>query len=138
MEKGYLEDLWPYIENGQSMGRASVIEAPLKVAEINGGLCVGFASLWLPTLPGAKAIAGGRTGWTVGDGSAGVYTEPCGIKLAMSSSCADKDAAWQYIRRTIYPQSTKHPYAGFAVTKTLDRTVQIINNRVGLYLNKQQ
>lgn len=64
-EKGYLEDLWPYIENDPDLGKDRVMEAPLKAAEINGGLYVAFDSFQLHTLVGAKAIVGDRTGWTV-------------------------------------------------------------------------
>ena len=32
-KKGYLEDLWPYIESDPELGRDSVVEAPLKAAE---------------------------------------------------------------------------------------------------------
>ena len=30
IQKGYLEDLWPYIENDPDLGRVGVLEAPLK------------------------------------------------------------------------------------------------------------
>ena len=234
-EGGYLEDLWPYIENDPSLGRAKVIEAPLKASEINGGLYVAFDSFWLHTMLGSKSVVGDRIGWTVedlleafdtmpegsvivetfrdysmrehllasflygfsdlfidwedgrcffdnetfrsildlvkrvpdkaawheyypeesdryaeyrhrqmdgvamlsdlgltsprimqqndfffdgvtcigypvGDGSTGAYIEPTGIKLAMSSTCKDKEAAWQYIRRTFLPRSSSYPF----------------------------
>ena len=40
-------------------------------------------------------------GYPVEDGSVGSYFEPLGIKLAMSSACQDKEAAWEYIRQTL-------------------------------------
>ena len=242
-KKGFLEDLWPYIENDMGLGRVGVIEAPLKAAEVDGGLYTVFGYFQLHTLTGAKAVVGDRTGWTVedlleafetmpdgaviletyedysvrqhllssflygfsdlfidlesrqcyfdgelfrsildlvkripdecwwhpyyasqearkyeyrnrqmdglvmlddtrftyfdnirdadlcfgeatcigypvGDGSPGVYIEPSGIKLAMSSTCADKDAAWQYIRWLITPKPKEYAW-GFPVNKKI-------------------
>ena len=242
-KKGFLEDLWPYIENDMGLGRVGVIEAPLKAAEVDGGLYTVFGYFQLHTLTGPKAVVGDRIGWTVedlleafetmpegsviletyedysvqqhllasflygfsdlfidmesrqcyfdgelfraildlvkrvpdecwwhpfyasqedrkyeyrnrqmdglvmlddtsfmyfssirdanlyfgeatcigypvGDGSSGVYLEPSGIKLAMSSTCADKDAAWQYIRWLITPKLKEYAW-GFPVNKKL-------------------
>ena len=248
-EGGYLEDLWPYIENDPSLGRAKVIEAPLKASEINGGLYVAFDSFWLHTMLGSKSVVGDRIGWTVedlleafdtmpegsvivetfrdysmrehllasflygfsdlfidlesrqcyfdgetfrsildlvkrvpdepwwhpfyasqrdreyeyrdrqmdglvmlddtvfwrfvhlrdaaiyfggeatcigypvGDGSPGIYIEPRGIKLAMSSTCVDKDAAWQYIRWLITPKPQEYA-GGLPVNKKLFNRVR--------------
>ena len=246
-EQGFLEDLWPYIENDMGLGRVGVIEAPLKAAEVDGGLYTVFEGFQLHTLTGAKAVVGDRTGWTVedlleafetmpegsviletyedysvrqhllssflygfsdlfidlesrqchfdgelfrsildlvkrvpdecswhpyytsledrkyeyqdrqmdglvmlddtsftyyndfwladfylgeatcigypvGDGSPGAYIEPRGIKLAMSSTCADKDAAWQYIRWELCPKPDEA--WGFPVNKKLHSRVR--------------
>jgi ABC-type glycerol-3-phosphate transport system substrate-binding protein len=64
-EKGYLEDLWPYIENDPDLGRESVVEAPLKAAEVNGKLYTVFDSVWIHTLIGAESVVGSRTSWTL-------------------------------------------------------------------------
>ena len=53
----------------------------------------------------------------MGDGSPGIYLEPSGIKLAMSSTCADKDAAWQYIRWELCTKPGRG--LGFSVNKKL-------------------
>lgn len=66
-EKGFLEDLWPYIENDPDIGREAVVEAPLKAAEVNGGLYTVFDSVWLYTLVGAESVVGNRTSWTFED-----------------------------------------------------------------------
>ena len=241
-KKGFLEDLWPYIENDTGLGRIGIIEAPLKAAEVNGGLYTVFSAFQLHTLTGPKAVVGDRIGWSVedlleafetmpegsailetyedysvrqhllssflygfsdlfidlesrqchfdsetfrsildlvkrvpdecwwhpfyasqearkyeyrnrqmdglvmlddtsfmyfsgirdadlyfgeatcigypvGDGSPGIYLEPCGIKLAMSSTCADKDAAWQYIRWELCTKPGRG--MGFSVNKKL-------------------
>ena len=66
-ERGYLEDLWPWIENDPDLGREAVMEAPLKAAEVNGGLYTVFDSVFLQTLTGAESVVGDRTSWTVED-----------------------------------------------------------------------
>lgn len=66
-EEGYLEDLWPYIENDPELGREKVVEAPLKAAEVNGGLYTVFDSAWIHTLVGAESVVGDRTSWTLED-----------------------------------------------------------------------
>lgn len=66
-EKGYLEDLWPYIENDPELGREAVVEAPLKAAEVNGGLYTVFDSVWVHTLVGEESVVGNRTSWTLED-----------------------------------------------------------------------
>ena len=246
-KKGFLEDLWPYIENDTGLGRIGIIEAPLKAAEVNGGLYTVFSAFQLHTLTGPKAVVGDRIGWSVedlleafetmpegsailetyedysvrqhllssflygfsdlfidlesrqchfdsetfraildlvkrvpgecwwhpfyasqearkyeyrnrqmdglvmlddtsfmyfsgirdadlyfgeatcigypvGDGSPGAYIEPRGIKLAMSSTCADKDAAWQYIRWELCPKPDEA--WGFPVNKKLHSRVR--------------
>ena len=69
-EQGYLEDLWPYIEEDPGLGREEngllkgVLEAPLQAAKINGGLYAIFEKAQLHTLVGAKSVVGDRTGWT--------------------------------------------------------------------------
>lgn len=63
--KGLLEDLWPYIENDPGLGRESVLEAPLKAAEIDGGLYVAFGEFVIQTVVGAENVIGDRYGWTL-------------------------------------------------------------------------
>lgn len=48
-QAGYLEDLWPYIENDTELGRGAVLEPPLKAAEVNfisPSLLYGSIHLW--------------------------------------------------------------------------------------------
>ena len=47
---GYLEDLWPYIENDPELGRDALLEPPLKAAEVEGGLYIAFPSVMINTL----------------------------------------------------------------------------------------
>ena len=64
VQKGYLEDLWPYIENDPDYGRESVIEQPLKAAEVDGGLYMLFGDFYIGTLIAPKRLVGDRVGWT--------------------------------------------------------------------------
>ena len=64
-QKGYLEDLWPYIENDPELGRDALLEPPLKAAEVEGGLYIAFPSVMINTLVGAEGIVGDRTSWTL-------------------------------------------------------------------------
>ena len=64
VRKGYLEDLWPYIENDPDLGRDGVLEAPLKAAEVDGGLYAAFGSVTIDTLVGTASQVGDRTSWT--------------------------------------------------------------------------
>ena len=64
IQKGYLEDLWPYIENDPDLGRDGVLEAPLKAAEVNGGLYAAFGAVTVDTLLGTASQVGDRTSWT--------------------------------------------------------------------------
>ena len=66
-QKGYLEDLWPYIENDPELGREAVLEAPLKAAEVNGGLYMLFERTEIFTLIGRESVVGAQYGWTLDD-----------------------------------------------------------------------
>lgn len=65
--KGYLEDLWPYIENDPELGREGVLEAPLRAAEIDGGLYAVFNNVKLFTLAGPESLIGDRKTWTLAE-----------------------------------------------------------------------
>jgi ABC-type glycerol-3-phosphate transport system substrate-binding protein len=67
VQKGYLEDLWPYIENDPDLGREAVLEAPLKAAEVNGGLYMLFERVEIFTLIGRESVVGARYSWTLDD-----------------------------------------------------------------------
>lgn len=64
-EKGYLEDLWPYIERDSELGREGVVEAPLKAAEVDGGLYAVFSAVRVNTLAGAEQVVGSGYSWTL-------------------------------------------------------------------------
>ena len=66
-EKGYLEDLWPYIRQDEAelkYGQNGLLEAPLKAAEVNGSLYLVFQEVSINTLVGPQRLVGDRCGWT--------------------------------------------------------------------------
>ena len=67
VKKGYLEDLWPYIENDPELGREGVLENPLKLSEVDGGLYMLFGAVEIETLIGSAEVVGDRTSWTLRD-----------------------------------------------------------------------
>ena len=64
-QKGYLEDLWPYIENDPELGRDGVLMPPLKAAEVDGSLYLLFKDVRVNTLMGPESIVGNRYSWTL-------------------------------------------------------------------------
>ncbi len=64
-QKGYLENLWPYIENDPDLGLDGVLLPPLKASETSGGLYLLFGEVAITTLMGAEHIVGNRSGWTL-------------------------------------------------------------------------
>ncbi len=72
-QSGYLEDLWPYIENDPEIGRDGVLQAPVKAAEVNGGLYILFMDFRVNTLMGRESVVGDRYNWTL-DELLGVFS----------------------------------------------------------------
>lgn len=66
-QKGYLEDLWPYIENDPEFGRDGVLPAPVKAAEVDGSLYILFQKVTIFTLTGRESLVGDRYSWTMDD-----------------------------------------------------------------------
>lgn len=79
--KGYLEDLWPYIESDPELGRASVMDRALQSAEIDGKLYQIFPGFSLKTLAGASTAVGSKMGWTLDDLKAALAKQKpgCGV-----------------------------------------------------------
>lgn len=63
--KGYLADLWLYIESDPELGREGLLEAPVKAAEVDGGLYMLFKEVSINTLIGEESVIGVRDGWTL-------------------------------------------------------------------------
>ncbi len=81
VQKGYLEDLWPYIENDPNLGLDGVLMPPLKAAEVNGGLYMIFPDFSITTMIAPKRVVGGRSGWTLGELMEAYSTMPEGATL---------------------------------------------------------
>ncbi|MDE6931391.1 MAG: extracellular solute-binding protein [Oscillospiraceae bacterium] len=64
-KRGYLEDLWPYIENDPELGRTSILEAPLKAAEVDGGLYMLFNRFSIQTVAGPIEVVGDQYSWNL-------------------------------------------------------------------------
>ncbi len=64
-QEGYLENLWPYIDNDPQLGLNGVLLPPLKASEVSGGLYMLFGEVAVITLMGAEHIVGDRSGWTL-------------------------------------------------------------------------
>lgn len=89
VQKDYLEDLWPYIENDPDLGRDGVLEAPLKAAEVNGGLYAAFGAVEIDTLVGAASQVGDRTTWTFQDLQSAFAAMPEGATLFQFNTSRD-------------------------------------------------
>lgn len=64
VRKGYLEDLWPYINSDPDLN-GQLWEAPLKAAEVDGGLYTVFSTVTVNTLIGDSRVVGSRYSWTL-------------------------------------------------------------------------
>lgn len=64
-QKGYLEDLWPYIESDQELKEDGLLMQPLKASEVDGGLYMLFRDVSITTMIAPEHIVGERWGWTL-------------------------------------------------------------------------
>lgn len=94
-EKGYLEDLWPYIDSDPDLSRESLMASPLKAAEVNGGLYMAFRSVTINTLIGAERIVGDRMSWTMDDLREAFASMPEGSTI--TDYCAGRDTMFAMI-----------------------------------------
>lgn len=62
---GYLEDLWPYIDNDPEINREGLMCHVLECAETDGKLCVIGSAFSIETAVTSRAAAGDRVGWTL-------------------------------------------------------------------------
>ena len=93
--KGFLEDLWPYIESDPELGRQGVVGAPLKAAEVNGGLYAVFREVYIQTLVGAKSLVGDRKSWTLAELQEAFASMPDDSTIL--AYCLDKPSVFYYI-----------------------------------------
>lgn len=65
--KGYLEDLWPYIDKDPDIGRANLMEKVFQAAQQDGKLYQIFNSFSIQTVAGAKKLVGDRMSWSLSE-----------------------------------------------------------------------
>lgn len=64
-QKGYLEDLWPYIESDPELKEDGLLMPPLEAAKVDGGLYMLFRDVSITTMIAPEHIVGERWGWTL-------------------------------------------------------------------------
>lgn len=74
--RGWLEDLWPYIDNDMEIKRDGLMVRVLESAEIDGKLYEIGSGFQISTFVGAKNVVGDRMTWTVGDMMEALKTMP--------------------------------------------------------------
>lgn len=92
-KKGCLEELWTFIENDPELGRDKILEAPLKTAEVDGGLYMIFDCFAINTFEGAESVVGDRTSWTLAELRAAFSTMPEGSTVSLYTDT--KEGAFQ-------------------------------------------
>ncbi|MCL2627935.1 MAG: extracellular solute-binding protein [Oscillospiraceae bacterium] len=65
IEKGLLEDLYPFIDADPEISRDLLVEGALRAAEINGGLYQVFSNFSIHTILGNPSVLGTDTGWNM-------------------------------------------------------------------------
>ncbi len=79
--KGYLEDLWPWIDADPDLGRENLMLGPLEASEQDGKLYQIFERFTIRFVAGAAQVVGQRTGWTLDE-----------LRAALPEGCAVLDA----------------------------------------------
>ena len=98
-ERGYLEDLWPYIDSDPELGRR----------RRNGLQMLSMTDITrIDDMQMNDLLFNGRTsyvGYPTSDGSVGSSFEPNAMhRLAISSVCRNKEAAWEFVREELLPR----------------------------------
>jgi len=88
--RGFLEDLWPYIENDPDLGRDKLMIRPLEAAEQDGKLYQIFGSFAMSTIVGAPGVVGDRMSWTLEDLKAALAAMPEGCAIFSESDTKDQ------------------------------------------------
>ncbi|MDE7261967.1 MAG: extracellular solute-binding protein [Oscillospiraceae bacterium] len=87
--KGYLEDLWPYIDSDPDLGRDKLMERVFTAAEQDGKLYQIFDEFSISTIAGATSVVGDRMNWTLEDLKAALATMPDGCSIFSESDTKD-------------------------------------------------
>ncbi|PXV86723.1 carbohydrate ABC transporter substrate-binding protein (CUT1 family) [Lachnotalea glycerini] len=81
IEKGVLEDLYPYFDNDTELKKEDYVENVLKAYERDGKLYAILPSFSLSTIIGKTADVGDKQGWTLDDMIALVNSKPEGTEV---------------------------------------------------------
>lgn len=87
--KGYLEDLWPYIDKDPDLGRDKLMIRPFEAAQQDGKLYQIFDTFSISTIAGATSVVGGGLSWTLADLKAAMDTMPEGCSIFSESDTKD-------------------------------------------------
>lgn len=74
--RGYLADLWPFIDSDPETGRETLMDHVLECMETDGKLCQIGSHFTIQTLAASADITGDRTGWTLEELLASCGGEP--------------------------------------------------------------
>ncbi|MDE6997067.1 MAG: extracellular solute-binding protein, partial [Oscillospiraceae bacterium] len=83
--RGFLEDLWPYIDKDPDLGRDQLMERVFNAAEQDGKLFQIFDEFAISTIAGATSVVGDRMSWTLEDLKAALATMPEGCAIFSES-----------------------------------------------------
>lgn len=81
VQKGLLEDLWPFIEKDEALGREALMERVLQAAETDGKLYRIFGSFSINTVAGARKTVGSAGNWGLEDLLAAHRTMGAGCQI---------------------------------------------------------
>lgn len=87
--KGYLEDLWPYIDGDPDISRDTLMSRVLDCASIDGKLYKVSSHFYIETMVGCADVIGSRTGWTMDEMLAAYESLPEGS--ALLDPCYEED-----------------------------------------------
>lgn len=79
--KGFLEDLWPYIDADPDLNREGLMTHVLECAELDGKLYQVFNNFTIRTVIGSQDIWGDKMGWTLDEMQAVLAEMPEGSSL---------------------------------------------------------
>ena len=78
--KGFLEDLYPYIDADKELSRSDFFPTVLAAMEVDGKLCEVCSSFSISSLIGARSVVGDKPGWTYADFDAALASMPAGCE----------------------------------------------------------
>jgi len=74
--RGFLEDLYPFIDSDSEIGRSDFLEGVFRASEMDGGLYRVFPSFGINTLIGHPSVVGANIGWNMDEFKAVLNANP--------------------------------------------------------------